>query len=123
MRRTSADPILIVSVAGSAQLTTPDGTRVPTPSGTVPAAEASRPADGLPKAGSYAAALRAPPQDWHLEFSINGQTLSYGETMYGAISRTRSNKDPKVSIWDTQVVVKFKKVTGPAPVSREYSCS
>lgn len=111
-----------------------DGTRVATPQqpGT-PSTPGARPtssvqansAPGFPPAlafagrpyGSYAAALSAVPQDWHIEFSIDGKTIPKETTIYRAIYKNRDEKkDPAArNIWSSIHSIKFKKVKGPPP--------
>ena len=97
---------------------TPEGTRVATPN----------PAKGSPSAargsaaskGSYAAALKAKPSDWHLEFYVDDQKLPLELTIYGAIHQHEARKKkagnvtPPSMIWQNVYTVKFKKVPGPA---------
>ena len=112
-----------------------DGTRVATPQqpGT-PATPASRPASAIQKSAeqlppqgslsmagrpfsSYAAALAAVPQDWHIEFSIEGKSIPKETTIYGAVHHNRDEpQEPSIrSIWSGVHPVKFKKVKGPPP--------
>lgn len=93
---------------------TPDGTRVATPSisaGTGPRSSSSK--------ISYASALKAKPQDWHLEFSMDDHILPLDLTIYGAMHQheMRKNAGPVSSavIWQGIYTVKFKKVPGPLP--------
>ncbi|KAJ9093566.1 hypothetical protein QFC19_008293 [Naganishia cerealis] len=98
------------------EATTPSGTRVATPTNETSAAESSKAADLPPKLGSYAAAVRAPPSDWHFQFHIGDDELSMSDTVYGALHRTQSvtqTGKPKQSIFWQQPVIKFKKVDGP----------
>ncbi|KAJ9122448.1 hypothetical protein QFC22_001873 [Naganishia vaughanmartiniae] len=100
------------------EATTPSGTRVATPTNGTSAAETSKAADLPPKLGSYAAAVRAPPSDWHFQFYIGEDELSMSDTVYGALHRTQSvtsGGKPKQSIFWQQPVIKFKKVDGPPP--------
>ena len=107
-----------------------DGTRVATPSqGSVaslhgpPSARsrellaASINASSSGRAMSYAAAIQAVPQDWHIEFSINGQPLPNETTIYGAVLNNRSESvDPAPrNIWSAIHTVNFKRVPGPPP--------
>lgn len=107
-----------------------DGTRVATPSQTSIA-----PLHGAPSARnrellaaginpsssgralSYAAAIQAVPQDWHIEFSINGQPLPNETTIYGAVLNNKSQPaDPAPrNIWSAIHTVNFKRVPGPPP--------
>lgn len=111
-----------------------DGTRVATPQqpGT-PSTPGARPtssvhpsaAPSLPPSlafagrpyGSYAAALSSVPQDWHIEFSIDGKTIPKETTIYRAIYKNRDEKkDPSArNMWSTIHSINFKKVKGPPP--------
>lgn len=68
---------------------------------------------------SYAAALKAKPTDWHLEFSMDDQVLPLDLTIYGAIHqhemRKKTGSTPLSMIWQGVYTIKFKKVAGPAP--------
>jgi len=92
---------------------TPDGTRVATPN--VQPNSTSQ----TPNRTSYAAALRAKPTDWHLEFSMDNQLLPLDLTIYGAIHqhemRKKSGAAPLSAIWQGVYNVTFKKISGPAP--------
>ncbi|CAO1616657.1 unnamed protein product [Parajaminaea phylloscopi] len=89
------------------EVKTPEGTRIPTPSGATsgPGAAVAQPsasssagpsassaADPSAAAGSssssktsYAAALQQKPSDWHIEFSMNGRALPLESTVYSAV--------------------------------------
>lgn len=69
------------------------------------------------RAMSYAAAIQAVPQDWHIEFSINGQPLPNETTIYGAVLKDKSEPaDPSPrNIWSAIHTVNFKRVPGPPP--------
>lgn len=97
---------------------TPEGTRVATPN----AAKESLLAmarNSLSTRGSYAAALKAKPTDWHLEFSMDDHILPLDLTIYGAIHqhemRKKTGATPLNMIWQGVYTIKFKKVAGPAP--------
>ena len=112
---------------------TPDGTRVGTPAGAAALREppstptpssragpSSRLASSPSKAGSgasYAAALKAKPQDWHLEFSMDEHALPLDLTIYGAIHqhemRKKTGSLPPSMLWQGIYTIKFKKVPGP----------
>lgn len=66
---------------------------------------------------SYAAALKAKPSDWHLEFSMDDHILPLDLTIYGAMHqhemRKRPGPIPPGLIWQGIYTVKFKKVNGP----------
>ncbi|EKM50678.1 uncharacterized protein PHACADRAFT_264072 [Phanerochaete carnosa HHB-10118-sp] len=94
---------------------TPDGTRVATPN---PARISSGLRTSITPKTSYAAALKAKPNDWHLEFSMDDQKLPLDLTVYGAIHQQEARKKtglPPSMIWQGIYTVKFKKVSGPAP--------
>ena len=103
---------------------TPDGTRVGTPSATSKEQILARTAP--PSKASYAAALKAKPTDWHLEFSMDDHTLPLDLTIYGAIHQHEIRKKTGAAtslnmIWQGVYTVKFKKVPGPtlSPESME----
>ncbi|TFK74978.1 hypothetical protein BDN72DRAFT_886090 [Pluteus cervinus] len=107
---------------------TPDGTRIATPN-SAGLTQANKevpsptPRPGTNTKASYAAALKAKPTDWHLEFSMDDQTLPLDLTIYGAIHqhemRKKSGAVPPSMIWQGVYTIKFKKVPGPvAPDSR-----
>jgi E3 ubiquitin-protein ligase TRIP12 len=104
---------------------TPDGTRVATPN--------PHPSAGVPKQAqsrtSYAAALKAKPADWHLEFFMDDSPLPLDLTIYGAIHqhemRKRSGPVALNLIWQGVYTVKFKRVPGPLPsecTCRQFAC-
>lgn len=113
-----------------------DGTRVATPlqpgtpvtttarptSSDQPAAVQSMPASLL-TAGrpnfSYAAALASIPQDWHIEFSMEGKQIPKETTIYRAVYHNRDQpQDPSSrNIWSGIHAITFKRVNGPPPAS------
>ncbi|EUC59067.1 E3 ubiquitin protein ligase [Rhizoctonia solani AG-3 Rhs1AP] len=106
---------------------TPDGTRVATPNPSTAERQAATPSSS--SKFSYAAALKAKPTDWHLEFSMDGHTLPLDTTIYGAVhnhearraaasgstsgSNVASLSAP--SLWQGVYTVKYRKVPGPPP--------
>ena len=124
----SPDPAAIdmeVNPTGKVTARKEDGTRISSPSqllATVNASLSSR-TRGLLAAGvnpsvagrammSYAAALQAPPQDWHLEFSIDGRPVPNDTTISGAVHSILSQisgNSPR-NMWSALHVVKFKRV-------------
>lgn len=112
--------MLIACLDGSnVEAQTPEGTRVATPSAAsreVPSPSAPKPSSGR---GSYAAALKAKPTDWHIEFSMDNQSLPLDLTIYGAIHqhemRQKSTALPNSLIWQGIYTIKFKKAPGPVP--------
>lgn len=97
---------------------TPDGTRVATPNLLKDGASASA-RQALSSRASYAAALKAKPSDWHLQFSMDEHILPLDLTIYGAMHqhemRKKSGPLPPSLIWQGVYTVKFKKVNGPLP--------
>ena len=98
---------------------TPDGTRVATPNPSKGPSTTPPRGSALQKA-SYAAALKAKPSDWHLEFSMDDHNLPLDLTIYGAIHQHEARKKtgqvlPPSMIWQGIYTVKFKKISGPAP--------
>ncbi|KAG1728087.1 hypothetical protein EDB19DRAFT_1897431 [Suillus lakei] len=115
----AADKTVTLSIAddgSKVEAQTPDGTRVATPS-TAPLISSSRPTNA--NKTSYAAALKAKPSDWHLEFSMDDHLLPLDLTIYGAIHQHEIRKKlgpvPSSSMWQGIYTVKFKKVNGPPP--------
>jgi E3 ubiquitin-protein ligase TRIP12 len=107
-----------------------DGTRVPTPSQAPPpvasAVSASLqarirgPATTPSATGrtlSYAAAIQATPQDWHIEFSIDGHPIANETTIYRAVHHNRTATDDASTrnVWSAIHSIKFKRVSGPPP--------
>jgi len=101
---------------------TPDGTRVGTP-GVIKDTPVPTPRGGPSSKGSYAAALKTKPSDWHLEFSMDDHILPLDLTIYGAIHQHELRKKaagstsslPSSLLWQSIYTIKFKKVPGPAP--------
>ncbi|KAI0664313.1 hypothetical protein C8Q70DRAFT_946839 [Cubamyces menziesii] len=101
---------------------TPDGSHVPTP-GSSRGLNTPTPRTSTPKT-SYAAALKAKPSDWHLEFSMDEHKLPLDLTVYGAIHQHELRKHKASGapflpsmIWQGIYSIKFKKVSGPLPSS------
>ena len=107
-----------------------DGTRIVTPQPGTPVPGSQRTASssdspglppftkGLAVAGrpSYAAALASTPQDWHLEFSIDGKVIPSETTIYRAVHHNREQPtDSTRSVWSGVHTISFKKVNGPPP--------
>ena len=108
-----------------------DGTRVPTPSqasqgsasarqsipnrSTATRASVSTPTPSRPM--SYAAAIQAVPQDWHIEFSINDRPIQNETTIYRAVhfNPAQANELVTRTVWSNIHTIKFKRVSGPPP--------
>jgi E3 ubiquitin-protein ligase TRIP12 len=122
---------LEVAAGGRITARKEDGTRVPTPS-------QSRPATSLPSRSSaltaalqgsptpstssrpqmsYAAAIQSVPQDWHIEFSIDGKVIPNETTIYRAVHNSVMTGDDHFSrnIWSAVHTVKFWRAAGPPP--------
>lgn len=105
---------------GRIEAQTPDGTRIATPNsskGSIPPMSLVR--QGNIQKSSYAAALKAKPTDWHLEFWMDDHLLPLDLTIYGAIHQHEMRKKvgalPSSAMWQGVYTVKFKKVSGPPP--------
>ena len=72
---------------------------------------------------SYAAAVQSPPQDWHIEFSVNGQPLSTDTTIYRAVhfSQAEPSEISHRTVWNAIHTINFKRVAGPRPVEHSSS--
>ncbi|KAI9781753.1 MAG: Ubiquitin fusion degradation protein 4 [Geoglossum umbratile] len=103
-----------------------DGTRIATPSSSsskpqvslhAAATQASNLATSSARPASYAAAIQAAPQDWHIEFSIGDQPATNETTIYRAVHYNRSQPDEPAlrNVWSAVHPVKFKRVPGPPP--------
>lgn len=95
---------------------TPDGTRVSTPT---PGKGSAKATPSKPRA-SYAAAVKAEPTDFHLEFSMGEQEVGLETTVYGAVHNFDSQSpENRRHMWTNIYTVKFKKVAGPARAESE----
>ena len=114
-----------------------DGTRISTPSqamASVNASLSSRTRELLAaginpalagRAMSYAAALQAVPQDWHIEFSIDDHPVASDTTIYGAVhfNKAQLAEHPPRNVWSAIHTIKFKRVSGPPPESSSLAAS
>ncbi|KAK4506542.1 hypothetical protein PRZ48_000274 [Zasmidium cellare] len=127
----------IESASGKLTARTEDGARVATPSQGVPtpptgrerlSASARRAAaremlatpTSSSRPMSYASALQQTPQDWHIEFSVNGQPIPADTTIYRACHFNMSQGD-EISgrnIWSATHSITLKRVAGPPPTDR-----
>ena len=65
---------------------------------------------------SYAAAIAAIPQDWHIEFSIDDQPVSNAATIYRAVHHNRNvTENLGGNVWSAIHTIKFKRASGPPP--------
>jgi E3 ubiquitin-protein ligase TRIP12 len=130
---TPPDPTAVnleVAAGGKVTARKEDGTRVATPS-QVPGSNsrsklalqnaAAQAALTTPSTSSrpmsYAAAIQAVPQDWHIEFSLDDKVIANETTIYRAIHSTSGPVDEHTSrsVWSAIHPIKFKRVAGPAP--------
>ncbi|OAV92326.1 hypothetical protein, variant [Puccinia triticina 1-1 BBBD Race 1] len=115
---------------------TPHGTRIATPLGSRPGSSlrkhSSSSLAGLAASGggsrsskpSYAAAVKAEPKDWHLAFSLDGQSIPLDTTVYGAVYAHESRTGLQSrNMWTNVYTVTFRKVDGPVPTSNEDASS
>ncbi|KAJ5550035.1 hypothetical protein N7535_002022 [Penicillium sp. DV-2018c] len=130
---TVADPSAVnMEVASSGKVTArkEDGTRVGTPSQTAAAKASSSTApvpssslrnSSLATAGrpfsSYAAATASVPQDWHLEFFVDGKPVTYETTIYRGVHHDREDLDESSAknVWSAVHTITYKRVPGPPP--------
>lgn len=145
LERDEPDPTAVnMEVGNSGKVTarTDDGDRINTPSQGTPTPAAARdrmsatarlaaarellstPTGASSSRGmSYASALQQPPQDWHIEFSINGQPLVHDTTIYRAchFNQAQGEEVSARSIWSATHTISYKKVQGPASESKALS--
>ncbi|KAJ3472989.1 hypothetical protein NLG97_g10588 [Lecanicillium saksenae] len=125
---TPDDPSAIdfeVAQSGGVTARKEDGTKVATPSSTDkrPAEQKQTPATSTPPAGasrpmSYASALQAVPQDWHIEFSLDDKVIPNETTIYRAVFMSATKAEDQHinrSIWSATHPIKFRRVSGPPP--------
>jgi E3 ubiquitin-protein ligase TRIP12 len=108
-----------------------DGTRVGTPSQSTGGSKASSSAPNPPShsrsnsslatAGrpfsSYAAATASVPQDWHLEFFVDGKSVNLDTTIYRGVHHDREDLDETnaKNVWSSVHTITYKRVPGPPP--------
>ncbi|KAL0469775.1 thyroid hormone receptor interactor 12, variant 2 [Neurospora intermedia] len=127
------DPTAVnMEVAAGGRITArkEDGTRVATPGQGKPAPPPQNRTSALtaglqntptPQAASrpmsYSGALQAVPQDWHIEFSVDGKVIPNETTIYRAVHSSSLTADEHVtrSIWSAVHPIKFRRVPGPPP--------
>ncbi len=123
---------LEVAAGGKITARKEDGTRVATPSqlphggssrstSSMHTAAAATSSTATPTASSrpmsYAAAIQAVPQDWHIEFSLDKRPISNETTIYRAVHSSTAQLDEQTSrsVWSAIHPIKFKRVPGPPP--------
>ncbi|KAH7013305.1 hypothetical protein EDB80DRAFT_368562 [Ilyonectria destructans] len=115
-----------IATGGNITARKEDGTRVATPTGSgAPTRGAAPPPPGhgtpTPSTSSrpmsYASALQAVPQDWHIEFNLDSKLIPNETTIYRAVHNSASSSDEHLSrsIWSAVHPIKFKRVPGPPP--------
>lgn len=119
-----------VAATGKVTARKEDGTRIGTPShgafgssaGSASVLSRELVAAGISssaahRAMSYAAAAQAVPQDWHIEFSIDGKPLPSDTTIYRAVHDNKpAQPDPTLrNVWSAIHSINFKRVQGPPP--------
>ena len=107
-----------------------DGTRVATPSQVIsvpppqstPSLQGRDLASGISfsaanRAMSYAAAIQSVPQDWHIEFNIDGNPVPYETTIYQAVHHNdlQATSATIRNLWSAVHTIRFKRVPGPPP--------
>ncbi|BEJ17896.1 hypothetical protein CspHIS471_0701640 [Cutaneotrichosporon sp. HIS471] len=102
---------------------TPDGTRIATPNQAAAESGGAGSSATPTQTGSYAGAVKTTPVDWHLEFSVDGQTLRITDTIYGAVHKYAKNSPTPGSAFTLPVTFKFRKVDGPLPKDDEQEAS
>ncbi|KAJ6438936.1 ubiquitin-protein ligase Ufd4 [Purpureocillium lavendulum] len=134
----TSDPSAVnleVATGGKITARKEDGTRVPTPRASGLAARAggltgSTSGQGTPTPStsaprpppmSYASALQATPQDWHIEFSFDSRVIPNETTIYRAVHTSTSTSDDLLSrsIWSATHPIKFRRVPGPPPAESQ----
>lgn len=142
LERDLPDPSAVnLEVANTGKVTarTEDGTRIGTPSGNTPIATPisrdrmsatarllaarellSTPTSSSRPAMSYASALQQVPQDWHIEFNVNGQPIASETTIYRAchFNSVQGEEFSGRSLWSATHTINFKRVQGPPPAER-----
>ncbi|KAJ8062832.1 hypothetical protein OCU04_008088 [Sclerotinia nivalis] len=121
---------LEVAAGGKVTARKEDGTRVATPSQSLPStsrsssalqAAAAQAALSTPTTSSrpmsYAAAIQAVPSDWHIEFSLDGKVIANETTIYRAVHTMANTAEDysNRSVWSAIHPIKFKRVPGPPP--------
>lgn len=120
---------LEIAATGKVTARKEDGNRVATPSHVLapshgPTSSRSREilaasinSSAAGRAMSYAAAIQAVPQDWHIEFSIDDQPIPNETTIYRAVHYNQSHpaESSLRNVWSAIHAVKFKRVPGPPP--------
>jgi E3 ubiquitin-protein ligase TRIP12 len=130
-----------VGTTGKVTAHTDDGDRINTPTQGTPTPAATKdrmsatarlaaarellstPSGGSSRPSSYAAALQQTPQDWHIEFSINGQPIDDETTIYRAchFNQAAGQDVSARNIWSTTHTISYRKVEGPPSASKSLT--
>ncbi|TAQ85979.1 hypothetical protein B7494_g5695 [Chlorociboria aeruginascens] len=130
--QSASDPTAVnleVAAGGKVTARKEDGTRVATPSqvpvnnsrssaaSQIAAAQAALSTPSSSRTMSYAAAIQAVPQDWHIEFSLDNKMIANETTIYRAVHSASGVVDEHTSrsVWSAIHPIKFKRVSGPPP--------
>ena len=134
----SRDPTAVnMEVASTGKVTArkDDGTRISTPlTSTPPSKSAPHPGSGSAATGSlatagrpfsYAAATASPAQDWHIEFTVDGNPVTSETTIYRGVHHDRSDGEDRLGrdVWSAIHTVKFRRVPGPPSTENSVSAS
>ncbi|KAI9663593.1 MAG: Ubiquitin fusion degradation protein 4 [Trizodia sp. TS-e1964] len=67
---------------------------------------------------SFANAIQAAPQDWHIQFSIGNDPIAHDTTIYRAVHFSKHEPEEPLArnVWSAIHSVKFKRVSGPPPL-------
>lgn len=76
----------------------------------------STPTSSSQRPMSYASALQQTPQDWHIEFSVNGRPISSDTTIYRACHFNQGDEISGRNIWSSTHTITFKRAQGPPPI-------
>lgn len=119
---------LIEAAGGNMTARKEDGTRVPTPAQNAlsnlpsrrvpPPQQSSSPSPATSSRPlSYAAAIQAVPQDWHIEFSLDDRVIPNETTIYRAVHNSSTPADDHLSrsVWSMVHTIKYRRVPGPPP--------
>ncbi|RFU80245.1 e3 ubiquitin- ligase trip12 [Trichoderma arundinaceum] len=67
---------------------------------------------------SYSSILQSIPQDWYIEFTLDGRVIPNETTIYRAVHTSTSSSDDhnNKNIWSSTHPIKFRRVSGQPPV-------
>ncbi|EHK21483.1 uncharacterized protein TRIVIDRAFT_78510 [Trichoderma virens Gv29-8] len=72
---------------------------------------------------SYSSILQTIPQDWHIEFTLDGKVIPNETTIYRAVhtSTSSANDHGNKNIWSLTHPIKFRRVSGQPPAEPRTS--